>query len=52
MINELGRLSQGNDSGVKANDRVKFMHHREVTTDRKVTYEKTVCNYQPLKSDP
>ena len=52
MSNELGRLEQGNDAGVKANNCVKFIHHRYVTNNRKFAYENFLCDYQPLKSDP
>ena len=40
--NELVISAQGNDAGVKANDCVDFIHHQDVTNDRKVTYENFV----------
>ena len=51
MSNELGRLAQGNDVGVKENDWVDLIHHQDVPNDGKVTYANFVCDYQPLKSD-
>ena len=51
MSNEMGRLSQGNDVGVKANDCVYFIHHQYFPNNRNITYENFVCDCQPLKSD-
>ena len=51
MINELGRLVQGNVAGFKSNDFVGFIHHQDVPNNSKVVYETIVCNYQPLKND-
>ena len=51
MSYELGRLTQGNDAGVKFNDRFDFIHQRDVQNDRKVTYVNFVWDYRPLKSD-
>ena len=52
MSNELVILAQGNNSGVKSNDCIDFIHHQDVPNDRKVAYENFVCYYRPLKSDP
>ena len=42
MSNELGRLVQENDAGLKANNCVESIHHRDVPNDRNVTYAKFV----------
>ena len=42
--NELGRLAQGNNAGVRANDYIDFIHHRDVPNDRNITYANFVCN--------
>ena len=52
MSNELSRLAQGKNYAVKANNCVDFIHHQDFPNDRKVAYEKFVCDYRPLKSDP
>ena len=44
MSNELGRLSQGNYAGFKANDRVNFINNRDFPNDRKVNYAIFVCD--------
>ena len=51
MSNELGRLSRGNDPGVKTNNCIDFIHNRDVKNYINVTYAKFVYNYQHLKSD-
>ena len=51
MSNELGRLAQWNDVGVKSKDCVNFIHHLDVPNDIKVAYAKKICDYRPLKSD-
>ena len=43
MSNELGRISQGNYDGFKANDRVNFINNRENPNDRKVNYAIFLC---------
>ena len=50
MSNELGILSQGNDTGVKANNCVDFIHHRDLPNDIKVTYANRLLDCQHLKS--
>ena len=51
MSNKLVILAQGNNTIVKANNCVDFIHHPYVPNDRKVTYENFVYDYRPLKSD-
>ena len=51
MSNELGRLAQGNDAGVKSNDCIDFIHNWDVPNYRKATYENFVSDYWTLKSD-
>ena len=51
VSNELVRLSQVNDAGVKANGCVNFIHHQDVPNNRKVTYTNFLCDPGPLKSD-
>ena len=38
MSNELGRLAQGNDHGVKHTDTIKLINKTEVPKEKKVTY--------------
>jgi hypothetical protein len=52
MSNELGRLAQGNDVGIKATDTIDFIYKNEIPNDRKVTYANFVCDFRPLKSEP
>ena len=52
LSNELGRLSQGNNFGVKFNDCMHFVHHHEVPSGKKVTYASFVCDHRPLKTEP
>ena len=52
LSNELGRLTQGNDAGVVAQDAMDFIHFQEVPKTSKVTYANFVCDYRPLKDEP
>ena len=52
MSNELGRLAQGNDRGIKATDTIDFIHKEEVPITAKVAYANFVCTHRPLKSEP
>ena len=51
LSNELVRLSQG-IRNVKVNDVIDFISHKEVPTNKKVTYASMVYDYRPFKSDP
>lgn len=51
VSNELGRMVQG-VRDVKGNDVMDFIPKSEVPSNKKVTYDKLVCDYRPLKSDP
>jgi len=51
LSNDWGRLAQGNDSGVKGTDTIKFISKSEVPYDKKVTYASFVCDYRPLKDE-
>ena len=50
--NELGRLAQGFQGRVKAQDAMDFIHKHEVPSHKTVTYANLVCDYRPLKSKP
>ena len=52
LSNELGRLTQGNDAGVTAQDAMDFIDFNEVPKEAKVTYANFVCDYRPLKDKP
>ena len=52
LSNELGRLTQGNDTGVTSQDAMDFISINEVPTTAKVTYANFVCDYRPLKDEP
>ena len=51
LENELGRLAQGFQHRVKAQDAMDFIFHHDIPKDRKVTYANFVCDYRPLKSE-
>ena len=51
LENELGRLSNGFQKRVKAQQALEFIHHSEIPSDRKVTYANFVCDFRPLKSE-
>ena len=51
LENELGRLAQGFDNCVKAQDAMDFIYHREIPAQQKVTYANFVCDLRPLKSE-
>ena len=52
LINEWGRLSQGNVYGVQPSDTITFVNHHEVPKSNAVTYTSFVCDHKPLKSEP
>jgi hypothetical protein len=51
---EFGRLAQGIGGRIKGTDTIRFIHKREILTDRlkDVTYIKFVCNVRTEKKDP
>ena len=49
MSNEWGRLSQGNDHGIKGTDTLVYIQNKEIPKDRKLIYGSCVCDYRPLK---
>ena len=51
LSNELGRLTQGNNAGVTAQDAMDFIDFNEVPKEAKVTYANFVCDYRPLKDE-
>ena len=51
MSNELGRVAQGNDAGVKFTDCVEYISYNDVPKDRKVTYASFVADFRPTKED-
>ena len=51
LSNEWGRLSQGNDAGVKSNDCIDFIYRSEIPKDKKITYASFVCDRRPLKDE-
>ena len=52
MSNELGRLTQGNDFGVKHTNTMQFIHKHEVPRGKKVTYANFRADHRPLKPEP
>ena len=52
MSNELGRLTQGDDHGVKFTDCTHFIFKQQVHPKQKVTYTNFVCDYRYLKPEP
>ena len=52
LSNELGRLTQGNNTGITSQDAMDFIHYHEVPSTAKVTYASFVCDYRPLKDEP
>ena len=51
---EFGRLAQGIGGRIKGTDTIRFIHKRDIPTDRMkdVTYVKFVCNVRTEKKDP
>ena len=47
MINDSGRLPQGNKYGVKSTDIIYFTTKTDVPTASKVTYTDFLCDYKP-----
>ena len=52
LSNEWGRLSDGNDAGVKGTNTIEFIVKSEVPDGRDVTYASFVCDHRPLKPEP
>ena len=52
LINDWGRLAQGNDNGVLPTNTIKFIYPSKVTTGKQVTYISVACNHRPLKIEP
>ena len=52
LSNEIGRLAQGNDAGVRFTDTIEFILKSEVPLGRDVTYASFVCDHRPLKTEP
>ena len=52
LSNELGRLTQGNNTGVTHQNAIDFIFYHEVPTNNKVTYANFVCDYCHLKDEP
>ena len=52
LSNELGRLTQGNNFGIKFTDCIQFISHHEVPPKRKATYAIFVCDHRPFKTEP
>ena len=52
LSNEWGRLSRGNDYGVKGTETIDFIYKHQVPPENKVTYASCVCDYRPLKDEP
>ena len=52
LSNEWGRLSRGNDHGVKETETIDFIYQHQVPSENKVTYASYVCDYRPLKEEP
>ena len=52
LSNEWGRLSKGNDHGVKGTETIDFIYKHQVPPENKVTYASYVCDYRPLKEEP
>lgn len=52
LSNKIGRLTQGNDFGVKFTNCMTFIHHSQLPINRKVIYANFVCDHRPLKSEP
>ena len=51
LSNELGRLAQGNDAGVRSTDAIDFIFHYEVPHGSKVTYANFRMDHRPLKEE-
>ena len=51
LSNERDRLAQGNSSGVKGTDTIRFIFRNKVPKGRSVTYATFVCDYKPLKDE-
>ena len=49
--NDLGRLANGIENMVRANNTIEFTRKEEITKGRTVTYTNFVCDYLPLKSE-
>ena len=49
--NEFGRLAQGIGGRIKGTDTIKFLHYREMPTNRRPTYACFVCEIRPQKTE-
>ena len=49
--NEFGRLAQGIGGRIKGTDTIKFLHYREMPTNRQPTYARFVCEIRPQKTE-
>ena len=52
LSNEWGRLTQGNDRGVKFTDTIDFKHQVDFPRDKAPTYITFVLDYRHLKLEP
>ena len=52
ISSKFGRLTQGNIHGVTPTDTMDFIHKKEVSKGRDVTYANFILNYRSLKSEP
>lgn len=52
LSNELGRLTQSNDTNVRCTDAMDFIFFHEVPSTAKVTYANFVMDHRPLKTEP
>ena len=52
LINEWGRLAQGNKFRVIATDTIEFITKNEIPQGRAITYASFVCDHRPLKTEP
>ena len=51
LSNELGRLAQGNDAGIKPTDTFTFIKRSVIHQGQSITYATFVCDYRPTKSN-
>ena len=52
LSNEIGRLAQGNSSGVVGTNTIEFVPYSQVPSTAKVTYANYVCTHRPKKPEP
>ena len=51
LSNEWGRVANGNMSGIKGTNTLKFISKRDVPSTKAVTYGSFVCDHHPLKTE-